>query len=73
MCPEAGEADSREWVVEDSWNFPRALTVNTGEEEPPRNPRQGLLLALIWCHFGKSSLTTCVCVYCFFFWVQTDL
>ena len=27
MCPEAGEADSREWVVEDSWNFPIALTV----------------------------------------------
>ena len=43
MCPEAGEADSREWVVEDSWNFPRALTVNTGEEEPLRNPRQGLI------------------------------
>ena len=29
--------------MEDSWNFPRALTVNTGEEEPLRNPRQGLI------------------------------
>lgn len=27
MCTEAGEADSREWVMEDSQNFPRLLTV----------------------------------------------